>query len=108
MTKETHTLGPWVTDPEFDHQVVLGADGVMVADCAIMAWDSGKELRTADACRQNARLIAAAPDMLAALKGAVTLAEMLVWPKSMGDEVEAALKVRLEAIRAAVAKVESR
>jgi hypothetical protein len=45
-------------------------------------------------------------DMLEALKGAVTLAEMLVWPKSMGGEVAAALRARLAAIHAAISKAE--
>ncbi len=61
----SHTPGPWITDPEFEHQVVLGRDGRMVADCAIFH----KKI-TAKRCAANAYLVAAAPDLLEALEAA--------------------------------------
>src|SRR3990172_5640432 len=51
----THTPRPW----KAEGLVVLGADGADIA----AAWDWGEEGIS------NARLIAAAPDLLAALKG---------------------------------------
>ena len=51
-----HTPGPWVRDFEDD---VLSADGDLVA--AVYAGDLDEQ-------EDNARLIAAAPDMLAALE----------------------------------------
>lgn len=69
-----HTPGPWATDPEVDHEAVLAADGGMVADCAIFGPDVYHRPQGASAA--NARLIAAAPDMLTAGKHlAVKLAE---------------------------------
>ena len=56
-----HTPGPYTTDPDFLHEVVLGADGVMVADCCIPN-------RNDDTNRANAELFAAAPLMLEALE----------------------------------------
>ncbi len=46
------TPGPYTTDPDFLHEVVLGADGVMVADCNILPRDENIN-------RANARLFAA-------------------------------------------------
>ena len=61
------TPGPWTADPEFDYQSVLGPDGVQVADCSITVNPRyGK--RTNEINEANARLVAAAPDLLEALK----------------------------------------
>jgi hypothetical protein len=65
-----HTKGPWKTDAEFGHEVVLGRDGAMVADCAIL-----HKKRLGEINKTNARLIAAAPDLLAALKSVVAIAD---------------------------------
>ena len=75
MTKQTliagsddcvgaHTPGPWATDPEVGHEMVLGSDGKMVADCSIFARRKNEVATN----RANARLIAAAPDLLAFAK----------------------------------------
>ena len=58
------TPGPWATDPEYNHEQVIGPDGITVADCLIIALDSGPSRETIQA---NAHLIAAAPEMLKAL-----------------------------------------
>ena len=50
--KAQHTKTPWQTDKEFDHMVILGADGIMVADCCIL----GKN-RKASVLQANARHI---------------------------------------------------
>ena len=55
------TTGPYTTDPDFLHEVVLGADGVMVADCQILPRDDNTN-------RANARLLAASWAMLEALE----------------------------------------
>lgn len=57
---------PWHADPAFDHQVVLGADGILVADCSIH-----HRRRSIDENRANARLISAAPEMAAAIEDAL-------------------------------------
>ena len=66
MTK--HTPGPWTMHPRFD-------DGAEVRAIAPVAWcsvastvgSSGDQSIDAAEARANARLIAAAPDLLAAL-----------------------------------------
>ena len=62
MSNVKHTPGPWRIDPGpgFSRNRIEDADGI----CVAFAWGLGLE---ADA---NARLIAAAPDLLVALKEA--------------------------------------
>ena len=63
-----HTPGPWTMHPRFD-------DGAEVRSLASVAWcsvasthgASGSQVIDVDEARANARLIAAAPDLLAAL-----------------------------------------
>jgi hypothetical protein len=54
----THTPGPWTADVQY---IIRDSNGDEIATCAIAA-----QLLSA---RANASVIAAAPDMLAALKG---------------------------------------
>lgn len=61
-----HTPGPWTTNPEVEHQAVLGPDGFIVADCAIFSFRPGAP--TSERCTANGHLVAAAPDLLAALQ----------------------------------------
>ncbi|KKL85718.1 hypothetical protein LCGC14_1951910 [marine sediment metagenome] len=58
-----HTPSPWVTDPEVNHQAVLGPDGFMVADCSIVSLRANGP--TNETCAANACLIATAPALLA-------------------------------------------
>jgi hypothetical protein len=76
-----HTPGPWEVMNATDVFTRLGAecgdgrcadskDGWQVADCSVgitFVGDEGQSL-TLNECRANARLIAAAPDMLEALR----------------------------------------
>ena len=57
-----YTPGPWRTDPDLGHEQVLGPDGIIVADCSIFAMV--KNGSTPERNRANARLIAAAPELL--------------------------------------------
>jgi hypothetical protein len=61
-----HTPGPWATDHECAHESVIGPNGAMVADCAIFGMSKIFRERGGNNVA-NARLIAAAPDMLTAL-----------------------------------------
>jgi hypothetical protein len=83
MAKGKHTAGPWVTDPEVEHEAVLGADGKMVADCAIFGPGLSQKRNIA-----NARLIAAAPELLEALRWAVNMAEEAVCCRRDSDDPE--------------------
>lgn len=64
MSEVKHTPGPWHAGEyeEYD-QAVIGPAGIMVADCSIY-----HETRSIETNQANARLIAAAPEMYAALK----------------------------------------
>ncbi|WP_135470547.1 hypothetical protein [Crenalkalicoccus roseus] len=64
------TPGPWRLDPD-DPTAVLGPNGLYVAECAFFF---GAEPEETEACA-NARLIAAAPDLLATLRGLVAAVE---------------------------------
>lgn len=57
---------PWYADPTFGRQVVLGADGIQVADCSIH-----HRRRSFHENRANARLISAAPEMAASIEDAL-------------------------------------
>ena len=61
-TVGSHTPGPWQLGSS--KVAIWGSDGSVVAD----AWESND--RPDKECEANARLIAAAPDLLAALKSA--------------------------------------
>ena len=65
-----YTPGPWRTDPDLGHEQVLGPDGIIVADCSIFAMV--KNGSTPERNRANARLIAAAPELLELLEQHVT------------------------------------
>lgn len=60
-----HTPGPWIVDPSNSHLVARLGDGinhyVAVAEHEFIRWPR-------DMCEANARLIAAASDLLAALR----------------------------------------
>ncbi len=79
MSEAQHTPGPWSTDPDTMHQSVLDANGVMVADCAIFGIGL-EDSRSDRACEENARLIAAAPDM------AAEIAKQIDWLKHARTE----------------------
>jgi len=78
-----HTAGPWIIDP--DNKAtgclrVLAADGGMVAECWVNTrWDN-KIARTTGQQEANARLIAAAPALLAALEAILDVLK----PDSLG------------------------
>ena len=93
------TPGPWETGPEFDHEVVLGGPGIMVADCAIFHMK-----RTPEENQANARLIAAAPDMRATMKDSVeVLSADDPWDRQHADKMNQAV----EKARAIIAKTEA-
>jgi hypothetical protein len=105
-----HTPGPWVADMHFATRnggrtwvPVLrpGNDPVPIAVVHVSVDGYGREESEA-----NARLIAAAPDLLAALHGMIGLVQLIVptLPKEQREAVEG--NHRLVDARAALAKVE--
>lgn len=65
-TRPSHTPGPWDVEPKGSRNFVDGADGLAVA---YLGWAGVRERSEIEA---NARLIAAAPDLLAALYSIAT------------------------------------
>jgi hypothetical protein len=86
----THTPGPWRYTSTA--RVVMAGLGVRVAT-----------IRDCDESGANARLIAAAPDLLAACKGAVDHLRSFSQEDNTG-----AITAALEAVEAAIAKAEAR
>lgn len=85
---------PWTTDHECGDETVLDADGNMVADCSIVGMDASF---TDERCRANAKLCAAAPDLLEAL---IDLLQVIATDELVPESVSF-----MRQARAAVAKV---
>lgn len=77
MTESKHTPGPWVSErsvtgvpPDAGCGIVASDDDVKISNPSrgIVAWATRLVSRTNQETIANARLIAAAPDMLAALE----------------------------------------
>ena len=94
----SHTPGPWRTDPETNHESVLGADGKVVADCAIFGTLAA---HNDEQCAANARLVSAAPGLLSSLKAILSEISTI---KGCSDATQ---KTIFKA-RAAIAKAEGK
>lgn len=82
-----HTPGPWrvfTAKPPNDHKIIgIGElTGEGIADCGFGVWRGGSAEALA-----NARLIAAAPELLAALKAARRYVETCADPFNKDDHV---------------------
>ena len=95
--KAKHTPGPWKTDASVADQCVIGPRGFLVADCAIFSTRRGAP--TSEECTANRRMIAAAPDMLAALKQ--------VRARCQGLRLGLDEELALDRVEAAIARAES-
>jgi len=96
-----HTLGPWsiFTDEKHKHNAGIEADGFSIIcigypDEKLAMDDSGVHGRTEEEAQANARLIAAAPDLLEALE-AIMDSDLWEWNGSaafwLQDKVKAAI-----------------
>ena len=95
MSKATHTPGPWVR-AEKGHGNYFHVGQVVDSDHMTIAVAHGKNAET----EANARLIAAAPELLEALEG-------IRWKSDDKDSMEFAARityVQMDAIRATIAK----
>lgn len=104
-----HTPGPWWTDGEYSEEeagvAVIAANtdaGPLPGNPTrgMVAWSSELLPENKDRCAANARLIAAAPDLLVAAKLALTHVENI--EAEFGMELGAG-----KALREAIAKAES-
>lgn len=68
----SYTPGPWIMDIDLQIADVITPDRELLATAFPMRTPRGKSYEIAEA---NARMIAAAPDMLAALQGVLRVAD---------------------------------
>lgn len=108
MSKHPHTPGPWILD---DFEVSGEVSGA--ATCRVLEADDfpcieeGTEADVQAECEANARLIAAAPDMLEALRDcASVLPQYRLKGNTLTDDE--ALEAVLERVTEIVAKAEGR
>ena len=67
-----HTPGPWATDIRLAQAMVADAHGNAIADIARHEYSTEEQSYSDDRIAANARLIAAAPDLLAVLSAIVS------------------------------------
>ena len=92
-----HTPGPWYIDRYHNQVLIVDASGNQVANCAPARWTNRDE--QVPLAEANARLIAAAPDLLDALKMSESAVEQLCTGQDAAN-----CWVTLATIRAAIAK----
>lgn len=95
-----HTPGPWRTTTAYDDPAVIDYDGRIIA-MAVMDEDDPQELETIVA---NARLLAAAPELLAACREAVSAITYLL----SNDDDDPNYADTLNTLAAAISKAEGR
>lgn len=101
MSAAKHTRGPWRVSFT-DETLVLAADQVLVATTL---QDEDDYANNCDRRAADARLIAAAPDLLEAAKEALTQAEGCFFNHYPGDDPsQAAEPLHIAMLRAAIAK----
>jgi hypothetical protein len=94
-----HSKGPWTSDPEDEH-----SDGLAIYSgndwIASAYWDVDRDQASVAVAHANARLIAAAPELLAACKAIVAWLDGDNEPDDLRDGFEV-LAGHVEACRAA-------
>lgn len=106
-----HTSGPWEIVPQPTYELIYGPNSVLVGSAygGTRTWGISLKER-----RANARLIAAAPEMLEALRWAVGMAEEAIIVRETGDDPEdtpeiiAMHRQELARAQAVLAKAEGR
>ena len=97
---QSHTPGPWEVDDESIY--AKNSDGSWQQVAELPGWRTNKGEVMSDTDRANARLIAAAPDLLAACH-ALMRAEPMQEGKR-GGEIMGQISLAIDAARAAIAK----
>jgi hypothetical protein len=108
MAKVSIAPTPWVVDSE-NPVIVRDADDSMVADCDAFVYTDEGEVQL-DYCPANARLIAAAPDLLEVAKAMIP-ANLCTTNPNIRDDLVVPLEVtmgELRRIAAVIAMAEGR
>lgn len=100
MSELKHTPGPWVVDPDSPTDISPADDLRLGIACISHADEAGGRWIFGEQSKANAKLIAAAPDLLQAL---VALHESLTQLNDSGD-VGRMVADQVEIARAAIAK----
>lgn len=116
MNENTHTPKPWLVADSEPFVYALNSAGTNRFWCSVQGGcypsHHGGTPTQADELLANARLIAAAPDLLAALRGFANLAEYREIREAMASclrpHERAGFLADMEAARAAVAKAEGK
>ena len=94
MTDMKHTEGPWsVAQPYSGFSEIKGPNGELIFG---IAAGSREEKQTDEVCEANARLIAAAPDLLSVLEDAVANNSIVEGSRWWGDVYAAIAKARAQ------------
>lgn len=100
-TDTTHTPGPWIIEAPSDYAIRDKANGFLIARCPYNHSEGASDERRESTA--NARLIAAAPELLQALKDALYCLETVA--KNEGFDIEVGV---VPQARAAIAKATGR
>jgi hypothetical protein len=103
MSQPKHTPGPWTVDPHFLDDI-MAADGLDVATVVL----TGEHCRDMPERRANARLIAAAPELLEACKEAALFMRSAIEDRVMLEGFDPESHHGLKMVRAAIIKAEGR
>lgn len=99
-TKNEHTPGPWVAEIRLAQATVTAENGDIVADIARDPQSTSEQTYDDTTIEANARLIAAAPELLAALDNCRSLLEHYEICYGKGPK----LTNNIKAARSAIAK----
>lgn len=115
MSRATHTPGPWMVGhfADDDHscnctgilsQCYMGAIAQIRIDNELPIAEGGNDSPPLEEAKANGRLIAAAPDLLAASQLALHIAEAWAHEQLDGTRLLSGALAELEPVRAAIAK----
>ncbi len=110
LTESKYTPGPWKVTTDRHGRPTMVFSVSRGKGVAKTAWDGYAEQSDKEAAEEaaNARLIAAAPDLLEALKKLLESEDLDIYPSSIECGYEFDAEKWAEAARAVVAKAEGR
>lgn len=99
MAKKKHTPGPWMRNPAEKTEIMAPSDVMVI--CRVPSSLYQREA--------NARLIAAAPDLLSVLQDSVEILDVAIESREeLIGEVDEVMRDLRDRVRAAIAKAEGK